>query len=143
VRSAVLLLLAEQPRHGYDVISEIAARSEGQWRPSAGSVYPVLAALEAEGLVSVTEDGDRKVYRLTEAGEQYVAARREEFGTPWQVSRGHDRAVVGDLLEAARDAAAAVWQVGQVGDDEQLAEAVEVLAETRRRLYRILAREQA
>lgn len=142
VRGAILLLLAEQPRHGYDIITEIAARSEGQWRPSPGSVYPVLAQLEGEGLVQAEESNSRKVFQLTEAGVDFVAENRERLGEPWAMPSEPDQEVLRDLMESARDAATAVWQVGQAGDDQQLAEAVEVLAETRRRLYGILAREE-
>src|SRR4029077_16350562 len=54
VRAAVLLLLAEEPRNGYGLMQEIEERSEGAWRPSPGSMYPVLSQLEDEGLVEAT-----------------------------------------------------------------------------------------
>jgi len=143
VRNAVLLLLDEQPRHGYDIITEISARSGGQWRPSPGSVYPVLARLESRGLVTAEEISGRKVFDLTASGRTFVAENRAEMGEPWVVqSTEPDAEVLADLMQTAKETAMAVWQVGQAGDDTQLAEAVEILAETRRRLYDVLGRKQ-
>jgi DNA-binding PadR family transcriptional regulator len=59
VRAAILALLAEEPRHGYAIMTELAERSGGLWRPSPGSVYPVLQQLQDEGLVSVEEPDGR------------------------------------------------------------------------------------
>src|SRR5580693_147891 len=58
VRIALLLLLAEQPRNGYQLIQEIEERSDGQWRPSSGSVYPALSQLEDEGLIRSTDGAE-------------------------------------------------------------------------------------
>ena len=68
VRAAILVLLAEQPMHGYQVISELDARTGGRWRPSAGSIYPTLQQLEDEGLVRSAEIDARRVFSLTDAG---------------------------------------------------------------------------
>src|SRR5699024_5639742 len=67
VRAAVIHLLAEEPMHGYQIIREIEQRSDGAWKPSAGSVYPSLQLLADEGLLTVEEDAGRKTYSLTEA----------------------------------------------------------------------------
>ena len=64
-------------RNGYGIMQEIEQRSAGAWRPSPGSVYPVLAQLEDEGLVEPDEGGERKLVRLTDEGREYVAERRE------------------------------------------------------------------
>src|SRR6185312_792790 len=61
VRAAILALLAEEPRHGYAVMTELSARSGGLWRPSPGSVYPVLQQLQDEGLVTSTDQDGRRV----------------------------------------------------------------------------------
>ncbi len=74
VRAAVLALLAERPMHGYQIISEIAERSGGAWKPSAGSVYPTLQLLADEGLISAEESNGRKTYSLTEAGRAEAEA---------------------------------------------------------------------
>src|ERR687889_1353345 len=74
VRTAVLLLLAEQPMHGYQLMQAIAERSGGRWTPSPGAVYPTISALEDEGLVTVTADAGRKLVTLTDAGREQATA---------------------------------------------------------------------
>src|SRR5947209_18439327 len=74
IRSAILLLLDEEPRNGYGLMQEIEERSGGIWRPSPGSVYPALSQLEDEGLVRVVEDGGRKSFTLTDEGKEHVEA---------------------------------------------------------------------
>src|SRR5580658_9560567 len=65
IRTAALLLLAEEPRNGYQIMQEVEERSEGAWRPSPGSVYPALQQLEDEGLIRSEEVDGRKLFRLT------------------------------------------------------------------------------
>ncbi len=84
VRTAVLLLLAEGPMHGYQIIHEIEERSGGAWKPSPGSVYPTLQLLTDEGLLRAEESNGRKTYALTETGVEQADAAAE--GTaPWEV----------------------------------------------------------
>src|SRR6202163_3162059 len=73
IRTAALLLLAEEPRNGYQIMQEVEERSDGVWRPSPGSVYPALQQLEDEGLIRSEETDGRKLFVLTEAGQAYVA----------------------------------------------------------------------
>src|SRR5256885_1181186 len=73
VRVAILRLLSEEPRNGYQVMQEIEERSAGRWRPSPGSVYPALSQLEDEGLIRATEREGVKVFELTDAGQEQVA----------------------------------------------------------------------
>src|ERR1039458_6118026 len=84
VRAAVLLLLEEQPRNGYQLIQELAERSGGAWRPSPGSVYPVLSQLQDEGLIAPDDSNDGRGYTLTGAGRTEVEERREQMGKPWE-----------------------------------------------------------
>jgi DNA-binding PadR family transcriptional regulator len=79
LRLYLLKLLEESPRHGYDVIRLLEDRFMGLYAPSPGTIYPRLARLEAEGLVTQTQEGGRKVYRITDAGRQELASRREEL----------------------------------------------------------------
>jgi len=65
VRAAILALLAEEPMHGYQIITELTERSGGVWRPSPGSVYPTLSALEDQGLVTADTSEGRRVFQLT------------------------------------------------------------------------------
>ena len=138
VRAAVLVLLAEQPRHGYEIITEVVERSDGRWQPSPGSVYPVLKKLAVEGLVRAETDGDRRVFELTDAGRDYVEEHADELGEPWTEFSGPPEAVM-ELVDAARQAAVALWQVVQTGNDQHVADATAVLVETKRSLYRVLA----
>jgi DNA-binding PadR family transcriptional regulator len=79
LRLYLLRLLEESPRHGYDVIRELESRFLGLYSPSAGTIYPRLARLEAEGLVAHSEEGGRKVYRITEAGRDELHRRAGEL----------------------------------------------------------------
>jgi DNA-binding PadR family transcriptional regulator len=141
VRAAVLALLAEEPQHGYAVIGQLAERSGGLWRPSPGSIYPVLAQLEEEGLVTSDSAEGRKVFRLTEAGVAYVAEHGDELREPWTPAqtRHRDRAV--GLFEAVHSLGSAAKEVARNGSDAQVDQARTVLDEARRSLYRILAAE--
>ena len=79
LRLYLLKLLDESPRHGYDVIRELEDRFMGLYTPSAGTVYPRLARLESEGLVTHEVDEGRKVYRITDAGRAELAQRTGEL----------------------------------------------------------------
>lgn len=137
VRAAVLALLTERPMHGYEMISELDARTGGIWRPSPGSIYPTLQLLEDEGLiVSETSEG-RKRFTLTEAGRAEAASAAEN--APWQEFADDTVSQAQDFREAAFGIMHALRQVGFAGTDQQRARALEVLTETRRKLYAILA----
>jgi len=137
VRSAVLALLAERPMHGYQIIREIEERSGGNWKPSAGSVYPTLQLLADEGFISAEESNGRKIYSLTEAGREDVAA--SEGPAPWEATGSGSGTTFGALPKAGFELAQAASQVGRTGSPEQVQEAISVLDEARRRLYSILA----
>ncbi|MFH9860265.1 helix-turn-helix transcriptional regulator [Streptomyces sp. NPDC017202] len=79
LRLYLLKLLDEAPRHGYEVIRLLEERFQGLYAPSAGTVYPRLAKLEAEGLVTHTSEGGRKVYAITDAGRAELADRSGEL----------------------------------------------------------------
>jgi DNA-binding PadR family transcriptional regulator len=79
LRLYLLKLLDESPRHGYDVIRELEDRFMGLYSPSAGTVYPRLARLEAEGLVTHEVSEGRKVYRITDAGRAELGERRGDL----------------------------------------------------------------
>lgn len=144
VRTAVLSLLAEKPMHGYQIINEIAERSGGSWKPSAGSVYPTLQLLADEGLISAEEQNGRKTYSLTEAGRA-VAAESSETKAPWEPTAGKDghrndpRFTA--LPKAGVDLAGAAAAVGRSGSPEQVQSAIDILDDARRKLYSILAQD--
>ncbi|MGB4777697.1 PadR family transcriptional regulator [Microbacterium sp.] len=79
LRLYLLNLLDESPRHGYDLMQALSDRTGGTYTPSAGTIYPRLAKLEEEGLVTKVVDGRKTVYEITEAGRAEVAARAGEL----------------------------------------------------------------
>jgi DNA-binding PadR family transcriptional regulator len=79
LRLYLLSLLAEQPRHGYELIQALSDRFGGTYSPSAGTIYPRLAKLEEEGLVTKTSDGRKTVYEITDAGRDELAAREGDL----------------------------------------------------------------
>jgi DNA-binding PadR family transcriptional regulator len=140
VRTAILVLLAEEPMHGYQVIQELTERSEGVWRPSPGSIYPTLQQLEDEGLVRSVESDGRRVYHLTDVGKAEVERRGGEAPAPWEVAADADP--LSELREVGFGVAAAVMQVAHTGSDHQVARAKEILIEARKNLYRLLAEDE-
>lgn len=139
VRAAVLALLAEEDMHGYQIIREIEKRSGGSWKPSAGSVYPTLQLLVDEGLITAEESGGRKTYKLTEAGK--AESEESEESAPWTATGSSTTKGFPALAKAGMELAQATAQVGRTATPEQVAEAVELLDDARRKLYAILARE--
>ncbi|MEU6828337.1 PadR family transcriptional regulator [Nocardia beijingensis] len=142
VRAAVLLLLTEQPMHGYELIQQIRERSNDIWRPSPGSIYPALAQLEDEGLVLIEKVAGRKTAKLTESGAAYVTAHRDELGDPWADVQQDVGAQAMDLRALVGQLMGAVAQVAAAGTPQQAARAAELLTETRKSLYRILAEDE-
>lgn len=138
VRTAILIALAEQPMHGYQVIQAIEARSNGAWKPSPGSVYPTLQLLADEGLVEAETTGERKVYALTEAGRD-AAAEAAKSGPPWESRMTRDAERATALPKAGAKLAQAIVQVAHNGSHEQAERATAVIDEARRKLYAILA----
>ncbi|MCG5213961.1 PadR family transcriptional regulator [Streptosporangium sp. KLBMP 9127] len=139
VRAAILALLAEEPRNGYQIIQEIAERSEGGWKPSPGAVYPALQQLTDEGLVRPEESEGRKTFRLTEAGLAYVADHSEEVRAPWEEMRPDVDDSTWELMDLAKQSGFAMVQILQTGSEAQIRQARQTLVETRRKLYQILA----
>jgi DNA-binding PadR family transcriptional regulator len=141
IRTAALLLLAEEPRNGYQIMQEVQERSDGVWRPSPGSVYPALQQLEDEGLIrsSVDGGGTGKVFELTDAGRDHVAQRDADAPAPWEQMSGNVSDQAHELGRTMREVASAFTQVIRNGSETQITQAGKVLAATRRDLYRILA----
>ena len=137
VRTAVLLLLEEQPMHGYQLMRAIADRTGGAWTPSPGAVYPTINQLEDEGLVTVIADAGRKLVTLTDTGRAELAEHREAWGDPFagydSTSPGADwRRLAHELLDATR-------QVNRAGSDSQRLAAAKILTDARRAMYLLLA----
>ena len=139
VRAAVLVLLEEQPRNGYQLIQELTERSNEAWRPSPGSIYPVLQQLEDEGLVEISAEGTGRTYGLTAAGRALVTEQREQLGKPWESADLDAGGIARELMVTARDVLLAARQVVVAGSGTQVVRATAILVETRRSLYRVLA----
>jgi DNA-binding PadR family transcriptional regulator len=138
IRTAALLLLAEQPRNGYQIMQEVQERSGGIWSPSPGSVYPALQQLEDEGLIRTQEGDGRKLFAITDEGRTVVAERGADRPAPWEQA-GDGAVGMHELGKLMREVASAFMQVMRTGSEGQVAKAATVLAGTRRDLYRILA----
>ncbi|HLV72204.1 MAG TPA: PadR family transcriptional regulator [Vulgatibacteraceae bacterium] len=139
VRAAILVLLAEEPRNGYQIIQEIHERSGGAWKPSPGAVYPALQQLADEGLIAGEETAGRRSYRLTDEGRAYVEENAERLTEPWAEMTPEYGEGVPELFKQAAQTGAAVMQIVHSGSARQVAQARDVLAGARRDLYRILA----
>ncbi|MGH2864752.1 MAG: PadR family transcriptional regulator [Solirubrobacteraceae bacterium] len=138
IRTAALLLLAEEPRNGYQIMQEVQERSGGIWSPSPGSVYPALAQLEDEGLIRTQESEGRKLFAITDEGRAAVAERGSDRPAPWEQT-GDGASGAQELGKLMREVASAFVQVMKTGSEAQVGKAAGVLAGTRRDLYRILA----
>ncbi len=135
VRAAILLLLAEEPMHGYQLMQAIGERSGGRWTPSPGAVYPAISQLEDEGLVGVTAESGRKLVSLTESGRALVA--EEQLADPFAAfAGGEDRP---DLRELLMQLHGATRQVGMSGTAAQTEAAATILRDARRAMYLLLA----
>lgn len=136
VRAALLTLLAERPMHGYEMIQEIAERSNGLWKPSPGSVYPTLQLLEDEGLITAAEaDGSKKLFELTADGR--AAAEKVETA-PWdEINENADPAAM-NLRSATGQLFGAVAQSAHAASEEQQKRIIEILNNARREIYQIL-----
>ena len=138
VRAAILALLREGPRNGYQIMTEIGERSGGAWRPSPGAVYPALSQLTDEGLIAGEESGGRRTFRLTEAGREYVEHNPQMARAAWEsAAQQEDWEVPGLFAEAAR-LGGGIVQLAHAGTPEQVQAAEQLLEQTRRELYRIL-----
>jgi DNA-binding PadR family transcriptional regulator len=143
VRAAILALLAEEPRHGYQIIQDITERSGGQWKPSPGSVYPALSALQDEGLVDDEKVDGRRVFSLTITGRAHVEQRADELGAVFDAFGSETEPDdVTDLRQLLFGVGGAAVQVVTTGSPEQVAAARKVLQNARRDLYRLLAEEE-
>lgn len=147
VRLAILSLLAEAPRNGYQLIKELQERSGGLYRASAGSVYPTLQQLEDEGLVELKPRDGKRIYELTEAGRAELARDPEAVRRIWERAErwegwgqclspgtvavlGAAIAVLKATMQAAKRAA---------GDRQREQQVLEILERARREIEELAA----
>jgi DNA-binding PadR family transcriptional regulator len=157
VRTAIIDVLhraatADEPINGYQVIQQIADLSEGEWRPSPGSVYPTIQQLQDEGLVESDDARGRRTIRLTTEGTAWAEANTAELAAVWEPFRSAtsrpEPGTAGaagatgqgaDIKSEIGQVMSAVWQLVTQGSSQQKHAALDVLVDTRRRLYGILA----
>lgn len=139
MRDALLVVLAERPMHGYELITELEARSSGRWRPSAGSIYPALTRMARDGLVAAEEVEGKKVFSLTAQGREVSEALDVDGADPtparWRdAGDGHGalRSLPAEITGQAR-------QLRRFGSAEQVERAAALLEDVKRELYAILA----
>jgi DNA-binding PadR family transcriptional regulator len=138
VRAAILALLSERPMHGYEMIKELESRTDGAWKPSAGSIYPTLQLLEDEGLIRGTDEDGKRRFELTDEGTAAHAERTAET-TPWDAVRAGTAPEALQLAESLKGVNAAVSQVLRSRDEAAQKRVRELVDETRRGIYAILA----
>jgi DNA-binding PadR family transcriptional regulator len=139
VRAAILALLSEGPRTGYQIMSDIEERSGGAWRPSPGAVYPALSQLADEGLIEGEESGGRRTFSLTAAGREYVEQNPGKARGAWESTAQQEAWELPGLFAAAARLGGGIVQVAQAGTPEQVRAAEQLLEQARRNLYQILA----
>ena len=146
VRTAILDVLrtaAEggEQLNGYQVIQQIGERSGGAWKPSPGSVYPTIQLLHDEGLLETDDELGRKTLRLTTLGATYVTEHADDLAAVWRPFDRTDSKAgeYADLKPEIGQVMGAVWQIVTQGSEGQRQAAVDVLVDTRRKLYGILA----
>jgi len=124
--------------HGYEMIQRIGELTDGNWRPSPGSVYPTLQLLEDEGLIIGQEEGGKRLFRLTEAGRAEADTGPE---APWDEAgpAPFDRSELLNAKQAVGGLMSALWQVQTGGSARQRRRAMEIVDEARRKLYLLLA----
>lgn len=140
LKLAVLKLLAEMPRHGYDLIRAVRERG---WGGGPGSVYPLLAALEKAGLIAGRDEGERRIYELTEQGRRLLGEHAGDLERLLDQDEEEEEVVTvaSQLRDSAGRLMQAVSQIGPSSRPETIEHARELLDKTRKEIYQLLAEE--
>ncbi|MFF4173376.1 helix-turn-helix transcriptional regulator [Streptomyces sp. NPDC001744] len=137
LRLYLLKLLDEAPRHGYEVIRLLEERFQGLYAPSAGTVYPRLAKLEAEGLVTHASEGGRKVYSITDAGRAELAGRGAELDDLEREIRESVSELAAEIRDDVRGAAGRVRSEMRAAAGRARTPETSSFADTKEELHRI------
>ena len=141
LKFVLLKFLADAPRHGYELIR--AFREKG-WGAGAGSVYPLLTALEAAGLIAGRDEGERRVYDITDKGRRLLEEHAAELGRFFEED-DQDEGAGGDIDAALRDSVdrllVSVWQLGPSAKAQTLERVRDLLDRARKEIYTLLAQE--
>jgi len=139
VRTAVLMLLLERPMHGYEMIQQIRERSSEAWSPSPGAIYPTLQLLTDEGLITTDDLEGKKVSRLTDSGRTVAEELQSTKTAPWDEASADAGTGAHSLREAIFHLMSATKQMAMAGTDAQRQRTTELLDETRKKIYALLA----
>lgn len=143
IKFILLGLIAERPQHGYELIKELEKRRGNFRRLSPGSVYPTLQMLEEGGYLTSEELEDKKVYTITESGQTLLREHQEQAGdNPSHTHSDVEQSM--ELIELRRSLTtlnAAVTQLAQNGNPEQVKQASDRLDQVKREIYALLAQE--
>ena len=144
LRLVLLKLIADQPRHGYDLIRAIEELTHGEYAPSPGIVYPTLTMLQDMELIEETEtEGARKVYAATAAGTAHLAERAEEvealFARLSGAGEGKRRADRRPIKRAVGNLLSSLWHRVTADDlgEERLHEIAAILDEAAQKIERL------
>jgi DNA-binding PadR family transcriptional regulator len=146
IKFAILELLKDKPRHGYEIIREMEEQSGGFYSPSPGAIYPTLQALEDQDLVSATTEEGKKVYSVTEAGLAYLEEHKEQarshrdrWAANWGPGpHGEGWGAMSEMRDTFADVMRAVRR--SAGDPGKLKEIRDVLQEAAKKAWDIARR---
>jgi DNA-binding PadR family transcriptional regulator len=141
IKFILLRLLSERPQHGYELIKELEARRGGFRRPSPGSVYPTLQMLAEGGYLTSEEVDGKRVYTITESGEQFLSDRNQQADSRSDRD-SYTESKPSELIELRRTLTQlndAVTQVARSGNLEQANRVRDLLVEVKREIYKLLA----
>jgi DNA-binding PadR family transcriptional regulator len=137
IRTALFAFLLERQGHGYEAMQYVQEKTNGAWRPSAGSIYPALQQLEDEGLVRSGEEEGRRVYQLTPAGRREAKARVADRGLPWERILEEPEEIA-HMRRAVTELESAATEVLKLGGSTKINRAVDIVRDARKSLYGLL-----
>jgi DNA-binding PadR family transcriptional regulator len=143
IKFILLGLLSERPQHGYELMKELESRGGGFRRLSPGSVYPTLQMLEEGGYLTSEEVDGKRIYTITESGEQLLSDRKQQADSR-NTSDSFTASNPSELIELRRTLTQlndAVTQVARSGNLEQANRVRELLAQVKREIYQLLAQQ--
>jgi len=140
LRHEILSVLESGPRHGYDIMLELGRR-RGGFRPSPGSVYPALQMLEDAGYVRGKDADGKRVYEITDEGRAHLKENVDDDDLEFDDAQDGAHELFTSGAQALRGLIEAAKQVARLGDERLLRDAIEILDEARRDLYKLLADE--
>ena len=139
LKYVLLRLIADEPRHGYDLMKFFGERGWGAL--AAGTLYPVLDKLEQMGFVQSREEDGKRVYTVTDAGKERLHGVADLIKDEFNCEEPDEEDASDELRDSFRKLSAAVSQVGHGTSPETLASIVEILKRARKEIYTLLANE--